>query len=948
MNHVTNICVLPGIRQAVERVLLTEGVSDLEEALRLIQPMEEVYGRPIFDWRDKVHPISFEKMADVKKAASLSDEEVVAYETLLDTLMYDLAPYLYALRLESDLLQQYGERNGTTEPSLLRLSGKANQANKRLVDSLIYETSSLILSRMLTIRFCEDHELFQARYISNGGIEIFWRFAEHFRLPMQELLRQSYKHAGTIFRSIFDANLLDWAVRRDDEALSDALERAALILSRWDFRTVRGDILSGVYDQYLEVSQRRRLGEVYTRPEVARFMLSAAGWKPQDSVLDPACGTGTFLVEALSQRLEALQSAGAVSAAKGAYDLVIMNPPYIRAERTGTANVGDPYEEVTFKNTDTSIYFIFRALRQWLKPGGTLAFIVPIGVTETAYAGPLRRVLRDYRIKLIADLEGLGKVTFRGVKRATIIMVVENAAPSDEDDIELLQLDPSAYVGDSIDFGRASRNRVKRSAISRLTYLPDNLQSALVKADDQNETGGTPDGAEEDAQQIDQDNGEVTIRDGQTLTTDAPVWLEALRGDEGSSDAILTKFSDGDSEALLAMRNLPRLGDLIRTVFVKRGRGGIQSVLDKQPAQERYAYRPELLFNYGVKLGGASAMKAAGDTDVLPLYKGQNIFPQGLLGEPMGEWSSTARRETTRYIYTYSDHISYDRTFAFRKVSQLPTAVKVSTPVAFQDTVLVCELSELFPLDIWVLSRVIQFYAARVLRGSIIEDFGATWSKRTLILLPIPEDRAETEVETLRSLGQSVLDTDSDLANRYRAIDSLLDTKSFSLGTLIVDQSATAAGVDLRGASEDEVGIIGLREVDHEIHSNDLFFSVKIPNNDLRAFVLFQLERKLEADPETMLSRADLLAMEIPNNLADVADAIRSLEADNLLNSYEDALTALDFQVAKMCGISNEHRDHMISSMKNDPILSKMRPMIAQRGLRVQAYADREGEVLYA
>ena len=88
--------------------------------------------------------------------------------------------------------------------------------------------------------------------------------------------------------------------------------------------------------------------------------------------------------------------------------------------------------------------------------------------------------------------------------------------------------------------------------------------------------------------------------------------------------------------------------------------------------------------------------------------------------------------------------------------------------------------------------------------------------------------------------------------------------------------------------------------------------------------------------------------MEIPNNLADVADAIRSLEADNLLNSYEDALTALDFQVSKMCGISNEHRDHMISSMKNDPILSKMRPMIAQRGLRVQAYADREGEVLYA
>jgi len=253
-------------------------------------------------------------MLDPKLAAMLSDEQVIEYEARLDQTMGDLEHVLYALRIETDLLQQYAERQGVSSASLLKLEGDANKTNRQIVDSLIYETASLILSRMLTIRFCEDYGLFQVRYISNGGIHIFWQFADHFALPMQELLRQTYKHASGVFRSIFDANLLDWAIRRDDAVLSDALLRAAYILSRWNFITVRGDILSGVYDQYLDVSQRRRLGEVYTRPEIARFMLEMAQWRPQATLLDPACGTGTFLVEALTQRLDALAAAGAVTA----------------------------------------------------------------------------------------------------------------------------------------------------------------------------------------------------------------------------------------------------------------------------------------------------------------------------------------------------------------------------------------------------------------------------------------------------------------------------------------------------------------------------------------------------------------------------------------------------------------------------------------------------------
>lgn len=1030
------------IRVAVEQVLLVQGIADLKAANAMIAPMAEIYGAPSFDWSNARRPIEFAAIANPREAAKLSDEAIADYEASIDHLMLDLQPVLYALRIETDLLHQYAARQAVEGPSLLKLNGEANKANKRLVDSLVYETASLILSRMLTIRFCEDHDLFQIRYISNGGIEIFWKFAEHFSLPMQELLRQSYKHAGTVFRSIFDASILDWAISRDDMILSDALMRAAYVLSRWDFKTVRGDILSGVYDQYLDVAQRRRLGEVYTRPEIARFMLEKAGWHPQSTLLDPACGTGTFLVEALTQRLDALDAAGAINSdtvrevigrlhgldistfsvtlaqiqffwhlinvvsrktpdeirafarsvvpvfrlfggwssldpigasfeengsagaqagmayrvayaenrkarglipagfertAKDSYDIVVMNPPYIRAERSGTGSAGNAYQAVTYKNTDTSIFFIYRALKQWVKPGGTLAFIVPIGVSEAAYAGLLRKVLEGYRIKLIADLEGLGKSTFRGVKRATIIMIVEKVEPKADDDVEIVQLGPTALVDDVIDFSRAVRSIVKRSDLDRLAYLPRNLHGVLedpLPFADENEAELAGDDAVPAADV-------VQVADDGSLAP--PAWLAALRGDDDSADAILTKISPADADALRTMRDLPRLGEIVKLVYVRRAKGRIIHIVDELPNLDHFLYRPELLFNYGVKLGGAAAMKQSGDTDCITLFKGQNIFPQGLLGEHMGEWSTTAQRENTRYIYSYASHLSYERTFAAREISQLPTIAKLKAGQGFQNTAHMFELSEDFPLHSFVLSRVIQFYAARVLRSSIIEDFGCHWYKRTLTLLPIPADRSAEAVEELTIAGQRVLDADSDVANQYRAIDELLHigaAGSSMLASLIVNADPVANGIDLNGASENGVGVTKIEETLTGIQSSDLFFSVTVPDADLRTFIAFVLGRQIEDDPEALLTRQDILDIIVPANLKDVVIAIRTLTTACLDSNYIEALSELDAAVAKRCGISAAHRDYMIDAMMNDPILSKMRPMIAQRGLRIQPYAD--------
>lgn len=1040
------------LRESVLEIIELRGISDLQKATAALQPMQADYGAARFDWANPQRPIDFEKFLSVRERALLSDELLIEYEPRREVLMMELEPFLYALRLEHDLLQQYAARQGIANASLLKVEKDKDKPNNRLLQSLAYETGSLILSRMLTIRFCEDYGLFRTRYISNGGIEVFWKFADHFGLPMQELLRQSYRHARDIFHSIFDANLLDWAIRRDDPVLSKALERSAYILSRWNFATVRGDILSGVYDQYLDVSQRRRLGEVYTRPEIARFMLKAGGWHAAQSILDPACGTGTFLVEALVQRLDHLEKAGAITAEnvrqviaklhgldistfsialaqiqvfwhlidvvrdktieetrefaravlpavplyggwssldpmgftfaeghgageaaqigmtfrlaheqsgrshtlippgfertlKSDYDLVVMNPPYIRAERNSSTNYGSTYSEVSYKNTDTSVYFIYRALRQWVKPGGKLVFIVPIGISEAAYATLLRRVFEKFRITLIADLEGLGKSTFRGIKRPTIIMVIERSEPSPDDEVEMLQLDTSAMVNDVIDFGLARKTTVRRDKLDRLAYVPRSLKGVLAEiprtGNSSNETF-----TNEDSEHVPAANASLSLTGDVVqaeVDQDLPLWMQALRANDDGSDALLTKFSSGDDEALMAMRELPRLGEIVRVVWVKRDRGRVIDVQHDRPSTERYSYRPELLFNYGVKLGGQSALGAPVAADTLALFKGQNIFPQGLLGEPLGRWSLTARRETTRYIYTYSDYLSYENTFALREISQLPTAAPIAQGQGFQNTAYVVELTEAFPLNSFLMSRIVQFYAARVLRSSIIEDLGCHWYKRTIPLLPIPPNRTAELMAELREAGEAVLDADSDLANRYREIDALITagkSAARSVNDLIISGSPLALNIDLNGVSEDPV-LLDHVEEDHEtIRASDLDFQIVIPHVDLRTFVSFQLARQIEANPDAELRRVDVLEISVPGNLEAVSNAIRALTTGDLQEKYNEVQQQLDRVVAQQFGLSDAQRDHIIKSMTTDPILSRMRPMTAQRGLRVQAYAD--------
>jgi hypothetical protein len=986
---------------AVTQLVDTKVKPDLQSATTRIAEMEAKWGPAVYDWSSVGFPIEFTNIVDEEAARELTSAQIAEYPEVHDRFSADVEPNLYAVRIEKHLLGEYATRMGIEgDVSLLsprRAKAKLTDSGK-VVESFIYETASLVVSRMLMVRFSEDHG-FLKRYISNGGVEVFARYADYYSKPMQALLKETYRQSAELYRNLFDQSILDWALDSSDESLSSALLHAMYLLSRWDFKTIHGDILSGVYDHYLDPGKRRALGEVFTRPEIARYMLNRCGYNSHKTVLDPACGTGTFLVEALNQDVKRLRKQGvlteetvthtlrrlhgldispfSVSLAQiqllwhnidlftgktpaeirklaaslvpaiqvqgghssldtlgvplvrgtdttasqagldfstvasslrrkrvasvprrfrqivqGEYDIVIGNPPYVRPHRLSLDEATlRAYEEVAKGQVDLYVPFLYRAVRGWVKDGGRVSFIVPMGVLEAAYAGPLRKALGKYKLLEVVDLEALRKKTFRGIKRPTIIFVLENAPGSEDDEVATTTLSMACHDAetDIIDFGKAQKATVTRKLMSESAYLP------------------SPDGS---------------------------TWMADVVAEDAA--ALLTKVSSQDACVLQRMATAPRLGSIVKVAYKKRG-SAQSTAVDAIPKGEKpQDWEPYVMLAYGIKLGSSRAIVDTG----LPIYKGQNIFPAGVLGEPMGHWDTAQSVVDSLRLYAYRHLFDHSKLYAIRNVSQLPTACPAPADRVFQNTAQLVQLTEDFPLNLYFLSRIPQWFAVKVLRTSIIEDLFTTWVKRNLLLVPIPKQRAASDIAALRVAGERVVARDKDLANAHRHVEQFIaDSAKTPLLELFTLDSPLVAGADLSGAQSGAI-VSSILEDGEEVVSDDLFFRIKIPNQPLRRYLAYILGRMAEDSDDLTLDVQALLALQIPANLDQVAGAIDQMKTADAPGAYQDALMDLDRVVAGLFGMSQEDLDYITSAMVNDGFLKQLRPSIEQRGLRIQPYAD--------
>jgi Eco57I restriction-modification methylase len=125
--------------------------------------------------------------------------------------------------------------------------------------------------------------------------------------PKRVLSGASFEAIGIL--GAVDSDFFDWVVETPE---GEALVRRILNhVRRFRLHEVKTDVLKVLYESLIDRTERHGLGEYYTPDWLAAKIVREAVDRPlEQRVLDPACGSGTFLFHAVRHFLSEAEEAG--------------------------------------------------------------------------------------------------------------------------------------------------------------------------------------------------------------------------------------------------------------------------------------------------------------------------------------------------------------------------------------------------------------------------------------------------------------------------------------------------------------------------------------------------------------------------------------------------------------------------------------------------------------
>lgn len=133
--------------------------------------------------------------------------------------------------------------------------------------------------------------------------------------PKRLLSGEAFSSAGV--HGAVESDFFDWVVAEPE---GEALIRKIMAhVRRFRLREVESDVLKILYESLIDRDERHGLGEYYTPDWLAAKVVRHAVARPvEQRVLDPACGSGTFLFHAVRVFLEEAEDAGMESQRRAA------------------------------------------------------------------------------------------------------------------------------------------------------------------------------------------------------------------------------------------------------------------------------------------------------------------------------------------------------------------------------------------------------------------------------------------------------------------------------------------------------------------------------------------------------------------------------------------------------------------------------------------------------
>lgn len=200
------------------------------------------------------------------------------------------------------------------------------------------------------------------------------------------------------------------------------------------------------YIEEAEIGYRKSLGQYFTPKSIREKLLDRLPKSIENpKVLDPACGTGEFLLTAQiyfknpdihgwdidknlikiskdllpESKLKNIDSL--LNNNYGKFDFVIGNPPYF--EFNPSREIRNKFEEIINGRVNIFSLFVYQGIK-WLKDGGYLTYVVPPSMNNGAYFQKLRKfIVENANIEYLHILKN--PKIFNGALQSTMLLVLK-------------------------------------------------------------------------------------------------------------------------------------------------------------------------------------------------------------------------------------------------------------------------------------------------------------------------------------------------------------------------------------------------------------------------------------------------------------------------------------------------------------------------------------------
>lgn len=836
--------------------------------------------------------------------------------------LYIKSPSLFKLLYEYVWLQQN------------ELIKKDKKFNEKLISLITFNSSLLLLSKIITIRFLEDYSFFGKRFFSNGGLQAFKQVKEQFELEYTELIRQTAKTAKNMFPTIMEETVYDWIIDIADEKFSQTIQYILYWLSFFDFSTAKEDLLAGIYTNMVSASTRKKLGQVFTPPWLANYIVEKIiEEKGSDiSILDPACGSGTFLVSFLNQTVRSQIKRQVITFEK-ALEIISkihgndIDPlastitklqltwhilPFAKELKekgfpTFKVSTGDA---LAINNTmfDIGGIWVIYDKRQYNAVLGNPPYVRPeinkrtLTREEKAFYGDLSKANIRSLFVYKALKHWLKEKGLLGFVLPLSILDSEQETPLRK------KFKTDWTIKEIVDLELAAKCVFPDVAVNPIILIvekrpPTNEDKVTLKFLEE-----TP---KENTCSLELMN--------QLKSVEVP-YSDIFSEDENIR--ILSKLTPERLEVIKHIRQFPTFYDIARTWWRKRG---------ERRAFEDASLEPPLVdedwdkWEESKMIGMGIAFRNQKPRGTWNVYKGENILPCQLIDEP-AETGIDVTKVSDPSFWRFPDVLP-KKAFAFMQISLSPTACQFNPrEKAFLNTATIffpIEELENFPFDFLVLSSLYRFYYTYYLREGVVSQLWSHLYPRTLKKLPWSEE-LKAYKEMLIQLREEYLEackfTNLDILKLIKEKVNLDTVENIAMKNPEIEFRFSSLG------SKQEKGW-------YTIHL-DLFEWIQV--NDKRLFEILKGAVKLYGVKS--VNHSDILKMRIPadEKSLEIWNSILNGETfKEMEKQKEDALHGLNIIVYRAFNLSEKHIEIIENSM-NKGLMTYLTPPepFTQRRLR--------------